>query len=172
MIAVGGWFTEVLSAAVGPKGKVYRAEPDVLHDAPGFAEAEKARDDRLGNVSRVHGDLPEARSNGKARRGDHGAEPARHLQQLGGEAAAVAFCKGVYDALKPGGVFGVIDHVGIAGQDNKQFHRIQIQQTRATSSRRPASRSKPNRTSCRTPRTITRRCVRDPSRRAATRISS
>ena len=48
----------------------------------------------------------------------------------GGEAAAVAFAKGVYDALKPGGVFGVIDHVGIAGQNNAEFHRIQLQQAK------------------------------------------
>jgi predicted methyltransferase len=42
----------------------------------------------------------------------------------------VAFLKGVYDALKPGAVFGVIDHVGIAGQNNAQFHRIEVQVAR------------------------------------------
>ena len=30
----------------------------------------------------------------------------------------------VYDVLKPGGVFGVIDHHGTAGADNASLHRI------------------------------------------------
>ena len=30
--------------------------------------------------------------------------------------------------LKPGGIIGVTDHVGIAGEDNRALHRLQIQQ--------------------------------------------
>ena len=44
---------------------------------------------------------------------------------FGGEAGAVIFLKNIFTALKPGGVLGVIDHVGIAGQDNISFHRIE-----------------------------------------------
>jgi len=33
--------------------------------------------------------------------------------------------KKVLMALKPGGVFGVIDHNGAAGNDNAKLHRIQ-----------------------------------------------
>ena len=40
------------------------------------------------------------------------------------------FVKGLYAALKPGGVLGVIDHVGIAGPDNKALHRMLPQQAR------------------------------------------
>ena len=29
-------------------------------------------------------------------------------------------------ALKPGGVFGVIDHEGIEGQDNPALHRMEV----------------------------------------------
>ncbi len=50
--------------------------------------------------------------------------------QPAGEAPALEFLKGIYAALKPGGVLGVIDHVGVAGQDNKAFHRITLQQAR------------------------------------------
>ncbi len=30
----------------------------------------------------------------------------------------------IYDTLKPGGVFGVIDHQGLEGQDNIELHRM------------------------------------------------
>jgi predicted methyltransferase len=129
VIAVGGWFTEVLSAAVGPTGKVYAQNPTFFTGRPGFAEAEKAQDDRLKNVTPIHGDLPDASLKGKA----DVALTALNLHDIynsAGEDAAVALCKGVYEDLKPGGTFIVIDHVGIAGQDNKMFHRIQLSQAK------------------------------------------
>jgi predicted methyltransferase len=130
VIAAGGWFTEVLSAAVGPSGKVLAQNPEFFVSRPGFAENEKQRNDRLGNVEPVHGELA---AKGIVSQAD-GAVTALNLHDLyngqNGEAAAVAFAKGVYDALKPGGVFGVIDHVGIAGQDNASFHRMQVAQAK------------------------------------------
>ncbi len=130
VIAAGGWFTEVLSAAVGPSGKVYSQNPDFFVNRQGFVEAEKERNDRLGNVMAVHGEIPSAGLNGQL----DAAITAMNLHDIyngqGGEQAAVGFVKGVYDALKPGGVFGVIDHRGIAGQDNAQFHRIQLEQAK------------------------------------------
>src|SRR5512134_379521 len=128
VIAVGGWFTEVLSAAVGPSGKVIAQNPVFFTQREGFAATEKAQHDRLGNVQAVHGELA---ANGVVAQAD-AAITALNLHDLyngqNGEATAVAFAKGVYDALKPGGVFGVIDHVGIAGQDNAGFHRMQVAQ--------------------------------------------
>jgi predicted methyltransferase len=130
VIAAGGWFTEVLSAAVGPSGKVLAQNPEFFVSRPGFAENEKLRNDRLGNVQAVHGELA---ANGVVAQAD-AAITALNLHDLyngqNGEAAAVAFAKGVYDALKPGGTFGVIDHVGIAGQNNASFHRMQLAQAR------------------------------------------
>jgi predicted methyltransferase len=130
VIAVGGWFTEVLSAAVGPTGKVYAQNPTFFTGRPGFAEAEKAQDDRLKNVTPIHGDLPDPNLKGKA----DVALTAQNLHDIynsQGEVAAVALFKGVYEDLKPGGTFIVIDHVGIAGQDNKMFHRIELSQAKA-----------------------------------------
>jgi predicted methyltransferase len=130
VIAVGGWFTEVLSAAVGPTGKVYAQNPTFFTGRPGFAEAEKAQDDRLKNVTPIHGDLPDPNLKGKA----DVALTAQNLHDIynsQGEDAAVALFKGVYEDLKPGGTFIVIDHVGIAGQDNKMFHRIELSQAKA-----------------------------------------
>lgn len=130
VIAVGGWFTEVLSAAVGPSGKVLAQNPDFFVSREGFAAREKERHDRLGNVQAVHGELA---ANGVVAQAD-AAITALNLHDLyngqNGEAAAVAFAKGVYDALKPSGMFGVIDHVGIAGQDNASFHRMQLAQAK------------------------------------------
>ena len=40
------------------------------------------------------------------------------------------FLAAIYAALKPGGVLGVIDHVGVDGQDNKALHRMLPQQAR------------------------------------------
>jgi predicted methyltransferase len=46
------------------------------------------------------------------------------VQNMSGAEAAVEFMASVYAVLMPGGVFGVIDHVGNADVDNKSVHRI------------------------------------------------
>ena len=129
MIAENGWFTEVLSAAVGPKGRVYMQNP------PFLAEREpKDMIARLGNIETVHVQLAEAGITGKA----DAVVTAMNVHDIyngfgnqpGGEAPTVEFLKTVYAALKPGGVLAVIDHVGIAGQDNAKLHRMLPQQAR------------------------------------------
>lgn len=129
MIATGGWFTEVLSAAVGRRGKVYMQNPAFLvqKDEPALLK-------RLGNVEPVHASLAQGGVTGKA----DAAITALNLHdvyngyadQPAGEPAAVTFLQGIYAALKPGGVLGVIDHVGIEGQDNAKLHRMLPQQAR------------------------------------------
>ena len=98
------------------------------------AEAEKALHDRLGNVEAVHAPLAEV----DIEASPDAAVTALNLHDLyngyrdqpGSEATAVDFLKAINAALKPGGVLGVIDHVGIAGQDNAALHRMQLQQPR------------------------------------------
>ena len=41
-----------------------------------------------------------------------------------GEENAVLFLTAIHDALKPGGILGVMDHVGEAGGNNARLHRI------------------------------------------------
>jgi predicted methyltransferase len=130
MVAAAGWFTEVLSAAVGPTGKVYSQNPPFLVQA----DAEQALHARLGNVEAVHVPLNQTSLAGTV----DAALTAQNLHDLyngfggnpGSEQAAVDFLKAIYDVLKPGGVLGVIDHVGIEGQDNATMHRMQVQQAR------------------------------------------
>ncbi len=130
MIAESGWFTEVLSAAVGPRGRVYMQNPPFLKET----DAEKALIKRLGNVEALRVPFAQAGFVGKA----DVVVTAMNLHdvyngfqdQPAGEPAAVEFLKGLHTALKPGGVLAVIDHVGVTGQDNKKLHRMLPQQAR------------------------------------------
>ena len=49
----------------------------------------------------------------------------------------LAFLAGVHAKLKPGGVLGIIDHAGIASQDNKKLHRIEKQRVLDTIAKTP-----------------------------------
>ena len=130
MVAVTGWFTEVLSAAVGPRGHVYMQNPPFVPEN----DAEKALIKRLGNAEALRVPIEKSNVVGKA----DAVVTAMNLHDIyngfqnqpGGEPAAVDFLKAMYAALKPGGVLGVIDHVGVAGQDNVKLHRMLPQQAR------------------------------------------
>ncbi len=128
MIAVGGWFTEVLSAAVGPRGHVYSQNPPFVPES----DAEKALIKRLGNAEALRTQLDTIAGKADA------VVTAMNLHDIyngyanqpAGEPAAVDLLKAIYAALKPGGVLGLIDHVGVAGQDNAKLHRMLPQQAR------------------------------------------
>ncbi len=122
VIAAGGYYDWVLSAAVGPSGKVYSQNPSFLTSRPGFTEQENKRNEMLGNVEPIHGDLPD----GIKDQADAAitALNFHDIYNRGGEAAGVMFLKGIYDSLKPGGTLGVIDHIGEAGNDNAKLHRV------------------------------------------------
>jgi predicted methyltransferase len=123
IFAFGGYYTRILSAAVGPTGKVYSQNPPFLLNQDGFMDAENMLVKELGNVEPLHGDITGI---------DGRVDVALTNQNLhdvynnGGEPAALALLRSVYTALKPGGVFGVIDHQGMPGNAdlNKQNHRM------------------------------------------------
>ncbi len=107
--AGGGWYTEVLSAAVGPSGTV------IAQFGPrGNREERQARADRLGNVRAVFEGLPTV-GTGIADR----AVTALSLHHRD-----TAFLREIYDVLKPGGMAVVIDHEGSPGMDNDELHRM------------------------------------------------
>jgi predicted methyltransferase len=130
MVAANGWFTEVLSAAVGPKGHVYSQNPPVIPET----DAEKSLLKRLGNAEALRVPLGKSVLAGKV----DVVVTALNLHDIyngyadqpAGEPATVEFLKAIHGVLKPGGVLGVIDHVGVAGQDNSKLHRMLPQQAR------------------------------------------
>jgi len=114
--ASAGWYTEVLSYAVGSNGTVY------MQNRPGgrAEEAANARAARLSNVTQI-ADITDAPAGsvdfaitGLNFHDFHNSDPARAQQIL----AAIA------SVLKTGGILGVLDHEGTPGADNVALHRI------------------------------------------------
>ena len=127
--AYAGYTTEMLAAAVGPGGRVYshNTETVLYRYADGYYERtmkERLANNRLPNVVlhlREYDDL--------------GLEEEIDFAFLGnlihdfhnrdGRESTAAFLASIKAALKPGGILGVTDHVGVAGRDNKALHRIE-----------------------------------------------
>jgi predicted methyltransferase len=129
VIAAGGYMTEVLSVAVGPTGKVHAQNPlpflQFNNGAYGKAIAARLENNRLPNTVRLDGELTAIAPNSV-----DVAVTAMNLHDIYNRdpQQAQTFVKNVYNALKPGGVFGVVDHVGVAGGDNAKLHRMLKQQ--------------------------------------------
>jgi predicted methyltransferase len=129
----GGYFTRLFSAAVGPKGKVYALAParaeNAPADAPDRAAAVKAiaADPHYGNVTVVSQPikqllqftLPEPVDVVWTSQNYHDLHniPDTNVED---------FDKVVFQALKPGGVYVVLDHAAEAGsgfRDTSTLHR-------------------------------------------------
>jgi predicted methyltransferase len=116
-----GWYTEVLSAAVGADGQV------IAHNSPRRRDrteaAMTAKADRLGNVTPIFADIGSLGLESEV----DAALTALNLHDMfnRGADAGHAYLSDAFKALKPGGVFCVIDHEGSAGQDNSELHRIE-----------------------------------------------
>jgi predicted methyltransferase len=127
--AYAGYTTEMLSAAVGPSGAVYSHNSARVLEryADGYYKRtmeERLAGNRLPNVRmHVHDYL------------DLGLEGQIDVAFLGnllhdfyhddGEEKAVNFLRAIARTLKPNGVLGITDHVGVADRDNLKLHRIQ-----------------------------------------------
>ena len=120
LVAIGGWYTEVLSYAVGDSGHVY------MQNTPGpFVDRNEAliedRLERLDNVEhwlRPIDDLPDGSIDF--------ALTALNFHDIynANPANAQGFLAQVHGALRPGGILAVIDHEGTPGMDNTALHRI------------------------------------------------
>lgn len=128
LIAASGYYTEVLSAAVGPEGRVYAQNTEyVLQMREGANEkalSKRLADGRLPNVERVDKAVSES---GLAPGSIDFAITALNFHDIyNGRSpeAAAAFLASVYEVLAPGGVLGIVDHVGAPGADNESLHRI------------------------------------------------
>lgn len=131
VIAAGGYYTEVLSLAVGSDGHVTAHNPAVvLQMREGTNEkqlSERLANDRLPNVSRLNKEVAElAPEDGPFDAAMTGLN-LHDIYNNYGEAGAIGAMKTIGAMLKPGAVFGVIDHHGADGADNKTLHRMRIE---------------------------------------------
>ena len=131
VIAAGGYYTEVLSIAVGPKGRVYAQNTEfVLKFRDGVndkAMTARLAAGRLPNVERVDADLNAISVADGSLDVAITALNFHDIYNSGGEQAAADFLAAIYKKLKPGGVLGIIDHGADSGFDNAKLHRIEKQ---------------------------------------------
>lgn len=129
---IAGRFVRALSQAVGPKGKVYAYEPDeIVKTHPEAMNSLKAisADPAYANVTTSTGpinapNLPKGLNAVFIRQNYHDL-----YDKFMGPADVPAFNKAVFAALKPGGVYVILDHAdapgtGITGTEGR--HRIDI----------------------------------------------
>jgi len=129
VIAAGGYYTEVLSLAVGPDGHVVAQNPPVILEmregANEKAISARLADDRLPNVSRMNSGFEDIAADAGTFDAAITALNFHDIYNSRGPEAALATLQAIYSLLKPGGVFGIIDHVGVAGADNSALHRVE-----------------------------------------------
>ena len=131
MIPGAGYYTRLLSRAVGPSGKIFAIVPNVIaHTKPEVVTSERAlaAEPGYGNVTVVVEGLGKITDQGPA----DVVWTTQNYHDLHNEHVppdtAVAVNIAVAEALKPGGVYLVEDHVAAAGAGASQastLHRIE-----------------------------------------------
>lgn len=130
----GGYFTRILSAAVGPKGVVYAYQPaEFIKFKAQYGEDQKTVAAALANVKPLNGpmtalDLPDGADVAITVQNYHD----QHLKPFPVDTAAKANAE-IFKSLKPGGVFLVIDHAALPGATTAPdaLHRIDIAQVKS-----------------------------------------
>lgn len=131
LMAGDGYYTEILARAVGPKGKVYCQNTsiplEVFADAPLTA---RLAEQRLPNVVRLDTEFDDA---GLPTDLD-AAILVRFYHDFGWQKVdRKAFNALVFASLKPGGVFGVVDHHAKEGAGmsvGQELHRVEAKLVR------------------------------------------
>ena len=124
VMAGGGWYTEVLSLAVGSNGKVLmQNSPASLARGTTEATVTARVEGRLNNVERVDRDLNDL---GVAADSVDLIITNLNFHDVYNRdpAAAQDLLTALKMVLKPGGTLAVIDHIGNPGADNASLHRI------------------------------------------------
>ena len=128
LFPAGGYYTRMISDVVGPKGKVYgieNAKWDKGEDAKMAAEPGHANV-QVQLVTFGEFNLPQKVDLFWTTQNYHDLHVAEY-----GNLDIAAFNKHVYDALKPGGIYFVLDHQANPGTDDAQIakvHRIEKSQ--------------------------------------------
>ncbi len=130
VIGAGGYYTEVLSLAVGTDGSVAAQNPafvlEMREGANEKALTARLADNRLPNVTRLNKEFEELSANDGPFDAAITALNFHDLYNGRSPEAALGVLKTIYSMLKPGGVFGIIDHAGVADADNAELHRIEV----------------------------------------------
>jgi predicted methyltransferase len=122
----GGYYTRILSDVVGPKGKIWALETTTW--GPKNIDETKKAIAGLPNVTLDLAPLGEFSTPGKAdvfwtTLNYHDLHIARYAK-----VDMAAFNKKVFDALKPGGIYFILDHQGAPGTTDEvtsKIHRIE-----------------------------------------------
>jgi len=126
----GGYFTRILSGAVGPKGTVYAFQPaEFIKFKAQYGEDQKTTVAALPNAKALTGpmtalDLPDNVDAVITVQNYHDM----HLKPFPVDTAAKANAE-IFKSLKPGGVFLVVDHAAVAGSGigaADSLHRIDV----------------------------------------------
>ena len=121
--AGGGWYTRVLSAAVGPDGHVIaQFGPRALQRGGGQSQRDLAAS--LGNVEASFEDL------GDLEAGIADVAVTALNMHHGNAERNVPYLSGILNVLKPGGRAAIIDHIGSPGMDNGPLHRMLVADAR------------------------------------------
>ena len=129
LIMGGGYFTRILSGAVGPQGHVYAYQPEeFIRFQASYGENQKKVAGAYANVTPVTTtlgdiDLPDGLDLVMTVQNYHDF----HLKPFPTDTAAKVNAE-VFKALKPGGVYLVVDHVAAAGaglEAADKVHRIE-----------------------------------------------
>ncbi len=126
--AAGGYYTELLAAAVGPAGTVYAQNMQVnLQRNDGAIETAltaRLASGRLLNVERVDRGLEELGMDGQLDAA-FAILTVHDWYNFRGEETAHGLLIDIHAALRSGGTLAFIDHAGDAGQDNRALHRFE-----------------------------------------------
>ena len=119
----GGYFTRMLSDIVGPTGHIYGVENDRWQDSVKDDKALLA-EGKWKNVSiivRPFGtvEFPKPLDLAWVTQNYHDMKIAKY-----GKVDTVAFDRAVYKALKPGGIYFILDHQGPPGLTNEQIEKM------------------------------------------------
>jgi len=126
--AYAGYTTEMLAAAVGTDGKVYMQNTqEVIEEyANGYYDrtiSQRLANNRLPNVVLHVAEYDNLKLHNEVDVAFLG-NLIHDFYNRDGEENALRFLRSIREALKPGGVLGVMDHVGDADRNNGPLHRI------------------------------------------------
>ena len=130
LIPGSGYFTRIFSKVVGPKGHVYALWPNeyAAESHPDPENTQKlAQDPAYGNITALQQPAAAFTTPERVDMVFTSQNYHDYPDKFMGKVDPMAFDRAVFKALKPGGVFFIVDHVAQAGsgmRDTDTLHRI------------------------------------------------